>query len=217
MWDAPAMAGITLDRLKRDGYARLNLPSADDYAPHAEGNFPTPSGKCELRSSIAENGNFVVALFRQGYDGQQSGEPVDPVPHYIPPRESVQTNPELAKRYPLSLITPKSHAFLSSSFGNLPQQRRQAGEQAVTLHPDDAATFGIISGDRIRISNDRGAFEALAIVSDDIRQGVVVAPVGYWRSLSRSNSTVHALTSTRYADLGNAPTFSDNLVTVERC
>ena len=217
MWDAPAMAGITLDRLKRDGYARLNLPSADDYAPHAEGNFPTPSGKCELRSSIAENGNFVVALFRQGYDGQQSGEPVDPVPHYIPPQESVQTNPELAKRYPLSLITPKSHAFLSSSFGNLPQQRRQAGEQAVTLHPDDAATFGIISGDRIRISNDRGAFEALAIVSDDIRQGVVVAPVGYWRSLSRSNSTVHALTSTRYADLGNAPTFSDNLVTVERC
>ncbi|WP_343528955.1 molybdopterin oxidoreductase family protein [Sphingomonas sp.] len=216
-WTAPVMDGITLERLKRDGYARLNLPSADDYAPHAKGNFPTPSGKCELKSSIAEKGNFVVALFRQGYDGQQSGEPVDPLPHYIPPRESRETNAELAAKYPLSLITPKSHAFLSSSFGNLPQQRRQAGEQAVTLHPDDATLRGISSGDRIRVHNDRGAFEALAIVSDDIRAGVVVAPVGYWRSLARGNATVHALTSTRYADLGNAPTFSDNLVAVERC
>lgn len=217
LWDAPQMEGITIDRLKREGYARLNLPPADAYAPHAEGNFATPSGKCEFRSSLAENGNFVLNLFRQGYDGQQPGEPVDPLPHYIPPQESQVSDPTLAARYPLSLITPKSHAFLSSSYGNLPHQRRQAGEQQVTLHPDDGARYGIAAGDRVTIRNDRGSFEAVARLSEDIRQGVVVAPAGYWPSLSTGGSSVHAITSSRYADLGRAPTFSDILVAVERC
>lgn len=217
VWDAPQMEGITIERLKRDGYARLNLPSADQYAPHAEGNFATPSGKCEFRSSLAENGNFVLGLFRQGYDGQQPGEPIDPLPKYIPPEESQEADPSLAERFPLNLITPKSHAFLSSSFGNLPHQRRQAGEQQVTLHPEDGARFGIASGDRVRVRNDRGSFEAVARLSDEIRQGVIVAPVGYWPSLSTGGSTVHAVTSSRYADLGRAPTFSDNLVAVELC
>ena len=44
-WSDPAMAGITLDGLRRTGWARLNLPPADQYAPHAEGNFPTPFGQ----------------------------------------------------------------------------------------------------------------------------------------------------------------------------
>ena len=47
-WNAPLMQGITLSNLKEKGFARLNIPSADKYAPHAEGNFPTPSGKCEF-------------------------------------------------------------------------------------------------------------------------------------------------------------------------
>nr|WP_245405812.1 molybdopterin oxidoreductase family protein [Sphingobium sp. Sx8-8] len=217
LWDAPQMQGITLERLKREGYARLNLPSADEYAPHANGHFATPSGKCEFYSSMAADGNFVLGLFRQGYDGQQSGEPIDPLPHYIPPQESAESNPDLAARYPLNLITPKSHAFLSSTYGNLPHQRRQAGDQSVTLHPDDAARFGIAASDRVKIWNDRGAFEAVAQISPDIRQGVIVAPVGYWPSLNGGQATVHAITSSRYADLGKAPTFSDNLVAVERC
>lgn len=217
VWDAPQMEGITLERLRREGYARLNIPSADLYAPHAEGNFATPSGKCEFRSSIAEQGNFVLGLFRQGYDGQQSGEPVDPLPSYIPPRESAEADPELAARYPFSLITPKSHAFLSSTFGNLPHQQRQAGKQQVMLNPDDAASLGIAHGDMVRLRNDRGAFQATANLSADMRSGVVAAPVGYWPSLSAGGATVHAITSSRYADLGRAPTFSDNLVAVEKC
>jgi anaerobic selenocysteine-containing dehydrogenase len=32
-WSAPVMAGISLESLRRTGWARLNLPSADEYAP----------------------------------------------------------------------------------------------------------------------------------------------------------------------------------------
>jgi hypothetical protein len=45
-------------------------------------------------------------------------------------------------------------------------------------------------------------------------EGVVVAPLGYWSSLSRAGATVNALNPSAFADLGRAPTFSDNLVEV---
>jgi anaerobic selenocysteine-containing dehydrogenase len=216
-WTNPVLQGISLEDVRAKGYARLTVPSADDWAPHREGNFPTPTGKCEFKSTITGGGNFVVPLFRQGYNGDQDGTPVDALPHYIPPNENPQTTPALAKRYPLSLITPKSHAFLNSNYGNLPAQTAQAGEeQAVVLHPDDAAQRGIVAGAPIRVFNDRGAFEAFATISPDVMPGVVMAPAGYWHRSNRKGATVHALTPPAYADLGRAPTFSDVLVQVGR-
>lgn len=214
-WTNPVLQGITLADVKAKGYARLTVPSADDWAPHREGNFPTPTGKCEFKSTITGGGNFVLPLFRQGYNGDQDGTPVDALPHYIPPNENTQTSPALAKRYPLSLITPKSHAFLNSNYGNLPAQTAQAGEeQSVFLHPDDAERRGIVAGAPIRVFNDRGAFEAFASISPDVMPGVVMAPSGYWHRSNRKGATVHALTPPAYADLGRAPTFSDALVQV---
>jgi len=214
-WTNPVLQGITLEDVKAKGYARLTMPSADDWAPHREGNFPTPTGKCEFKSSITGGGNFVVPLFRQGYNGDQDGTPVDALPHYIPPNENPQTTPALAKRYPLSLITPKSHAFLNSNYGNLPAQTAQADEeQSVFLHPEDAEQRGIVAGAPIRVFNDRGAFEAFASISPDVMPGVVMAPSGYWHRSNRKGATVHALTPPAYADLGRAPTFSDVLVQV---
>jgi len=214
-WTNPVLQGITLQDVKAKGYARLTVPPASDWAPHRDGNFPTPTGKCEFRSTITGGGNFVVPLFRQGYNGDQDGTPVDPLPHYIPPNENSQTAPALAKRYPLSLISPKSHAFLNSNYGNLPAQTAQAGEeQAVFLHPDDAEQRGIVAGAPIRVFNDRGAFEAFATLSPDVMPGVVMAPSGYWHRSNRKGATVHALTPPAFADLGRAPTFSDVLVQV---
>jgi anaerobic selenocysteine-containing dehydrogenase len=229
-WSSPALSGVDLDLLKRDGYARLKIGTPDTFAPHAEGKFPTASGKTEFVSSMAARGNFVLPLFRQGstqfepdgfasdrFESDQS-EPagvVDPLPTYIARRESAETNPALASRYPLSIISPKSHAFLNSCYANLPRQRRIAGEPGVTIHPEDAAKRGIAEAQAVRVFNDRGSFEALAHLSDAVRPGVLVAPLGHWRKFSRSNSTVNAANSSVLADLGNAPTFSDNLVEVE--
>ncbi|MBV8745422.1 MAG: molybdopterin-dependent oxidoreductase, partial [Xanthobacteraceae bacterium] len=66
-WASPQMQGITLDLLKEKGYMRLNVGLPDKRAPHAEGGFKTPSGKCEFKSSMAANGDFVVPVWRSGY------------------------------------------------------------------------------------------------------------------------------------------------------
>jgi anaerobic selenocysteine-containing dehydrogenase len=214
-WSAPALEGITLDMLKEKGWARLNVGTPETFAPHAEGKFPTPSGKCEFYASQAANGNFVLPLFRQGSNEFQPGGPVPPLPTYVPPRESRSTNPERARRYPLNVISPKSHAFLNSSYGNLPPQLRVAGEPAVMIHPDDAGPRRIKDGNPVKVFNDRGSFEVIARVSDEVMRGVVMANMGYWRKLSRATATVSAVNSDVLGDLGNCPTFSDTLVEVE--
>ena len=207
-WSAPAMEGITLESLRETGWARLNLPGPDAYAPHAEGNFPTPSGKTEFRSSALEAaGNFVVPLFRQLYEEFQPGGTVDPLPHYIAPRETGEV-------YPLNLLSPKSHAYINSSAGDQAMQKRVQGEQKVTIHPADAEARGITDGRYVEVSNDRGRFVALADVSDEVSLGVVVCPMGSWAKNAKDGSTVNAVNPFVFADLGNAPTFSDTRVEV---
>jgi anaerobic selenocysteine-containing dehydrogenase len=211
-WSAPALEGITLELLKEKGWARLNLPGPDEYAPHAEGNFPTASGKCEFYSSMAEQaGNFVVPVFREGYNEFQPGNAVDPLPCYVPPEDDLEGGP-----YPLKMISPKSHAFLSSQYGNMDYQRRVQGEQSVILSADDAEARGIDEGQPVRVFNERGEIQAVARIGsgDLVARGVAVCSVGQWRKLNAGAATVNAINRTAFGDMGNNPTFSDTRVEV---
>lgn len=212
-WDSPACKGIDLDYLRKHGFARLAIGMPDERAPHKNGNFPTPSGKCEFLSETAANGNFVVGPFRQMYEAFQPGEPLDTLPDYVRSRESADTNPELAKNYPLNIISPKSHAFLNSCYANMDRKLKQQGEQFVLVSEMDATTRGIKDGDQVRVFNDRGAFEGVAKLTDDVNAGVIVATVGYWRQLTKG--TVNTISSAEFVDMGHAASFSDNLVQLE--
>jgi anaerobic selenocysteine-containing dehydrogenase len=213
-WESPALEGITLEQLKEKGWMRINVGDPDKRAPHAAGNFKTPSGKCEFKASAAENGNFVVPVWRSMYEAMQPGQPVDPVPDYLPPIEARHTNAELAKRFPLNLVSPKPHAFLNTQYANERVQQLRQGEQILLVNPKDAAARNIAAGSYVRVYNDRGAFEARAEISEDVMPGLVLTNVGYWPSLNRGSSSVNAVSADRHADLGQAGTFSDNLVEV---
>ena len=211
-WDSPACDGIDLDYMKEHGFARLTVGFRDDRAPHKEGNFPTPSGKCEFQLPEGAT-NFVAAPFRQMYEGFQPGEILDRLPDYVPNRESPETNPELAKKYPLNIISPKSHAFLNSCYANMDQKIKIQGEQSVMINAVDADLRGISEGDKVQVFNDRGAFEGDARITDDVNAGIIVATLGYWRQLNMG--TVNSISSAEFVDMGHAPTFSDNLVQVK--
>jgi anaerobic selenocysteine-containing dehydrogenase len=182
------------ERLKADGWRRLNVP--DSYAPFAQGAFPTRSGKCEFWSE---------ALRAQGFD---------PLPDYVPPRESPTTNAALAARYPLAFISPPARNFLNSSFANLPQFVAEERMPHLDIHPDDARPRGIESGASVRIFNDRGALLASARVTERARRGVVVAPSVWWRKLAPGGENANGVTSQALTDMGRGPTFYDCLVEV---
>ncbi len=213
-WASPACAGFDLAYLRKHGYAHLSIGGADDRAPHREGKFPTPSGRLEFKSGIAAGGNFVAGPFRQMYEDMQGGEPLDALPDYVPSRESPQTNPALATQYPLNIVSPKSHGFLNSCYANMAQKIKGQGEQFVLISAADAGARGIKTGDTVRVFNDRGSFEGVAEITDDVNAGLVVATLGYWRQLNRG--TVNVISSAEFVNMGHAPSFSDNLVEVAR-
>lgn len=194
-FDDEKMRGIKFAELKSKGWLRLNVP--ETYAPFANGNFPTPSGKCEF---------FSASLHKQG---------LDPLPNYIPPLESKEAAPELASKYPLQVISPPAHNFLNSSFANLPSFLKLAKEPYLDIHPDDAGVRGIKDGDMVRIFNDRGAFSARARVTNKARNGVVVALSIWWKKLTKDGCNANDVTSQSLTDFGEAATFYDALVEVE--
>jgi anaerobic selenocysteine-containing dehydrogenase len=191
----PSMQGIEWESLKEKGWQRLNLP--ERFAPFAEGHFATPSGKCEFYSETAKSMGM------------------DPLPVFVPPRESARSNPALAARYPLAMISPPNRHFLNSSFANMPFAIAEAKEPTVDIHAADAAQRGIRNGDGVRVFNDRGSFSALARVGDRTREGVVVALSVWWKKLTGDGCNANEVTSQSITDIGRGATFYDCLVEVE--
>ena len=211
-WDAPACNGIDLKYLKQHGYARLDVGTKDNRVPHKEGNFPTPSGKCQL--ILRGVNNFVAAPFRQMYEGYQPGQPLPALPDYVPPRESPVDNQELAEKYPLNVISPKSHAFLNSCYANMEGKQKTQGDQFVLMNKINAEQRNINDGDMVKVFNDRGSYEGVLRLTDDVNPGIIVSTLGYWRQ--HNEGTVNSISSAEFANMGNAPTFSDNLVEVTK-
>ena len=190
--DAARAAEITFERLRDEGALRVTAPGV---ARFANGGFPTAGGRLRL---------LAPELAEQG---------ADPLVGYVPPHELEDA--ELAKRYPLALLSPASRHVLNSTFSSLPWHRARLGPPQVHLHPLDAGERGIESGAQVRVHNDRGAFRAEAVVDDGARPGVAFTFKQQWPKLLGPGRHVNATIPERDADLGGSPTFHDNRVQIE--
>ncbi len=183
--------GITFESLSETGYARVD--DLRGTAPHAHGGFPTPDGKLHIT---------VPSLAAEG---------LDPIPGYTPSFEG--GDHELAKRFPLILISPAQRFFLNSTFADLPGHLKMTGEPTVFLNAEDAAERSIEPGDAVEVANDRGAFPCVAAIHPLARRGVAWSYKVYWAK-DTGGLNVNATTPVRDADMGGSPTFHDNRVDV---
>ena len=187
-WSSAKLAGDSLASIRQAGWTRLKIADA----PYAEGGFPTPSGRCEFYSE---------RLLAMG---------LDPLPNYLSPYEAPN------QQFPLSCISPPARNFMNSTFVNVESLRARDPEQACMIHPQDALDRGIEQGSKVRVFNERGAFEARADVSDRTRPGLVAAWGVWWHKLTAGGRNVNAVTGQGLTDLGRGPTFYDCRVEVER-
>ncbi len=178
---------VSFDELRANGWVKLPLPDA----PFAEGGFPTVSGKCIIDSAVFG------------------------VPDHVPNYESAASAPELSQRFPLAMISPPARNFLNSSFVNVKSLRDIEGEPVLEIHAADAQPRGIVSGQPVRVFNDRGSYVCTARLSPRARPGVVNGLGIWWRKLGADGSNVNEVTHQRLTDIGRAPSFYDCLVQVE--
>jgi anaerobic selenocysteine-containing dehydrogenase len=182
------MAGIDLATLRAKGPQRLRVGTP--FAPFKEGGF---FGQAGGKAKLAGHGG---------------------APLYAPPREVAESHAPSSDG-PLAFISPPAHHFLNSSFANLEFARGAEKGPELEIHPEDAALRKIESGHRVKVYNDRGAFEAVARVTESVKRGVVAAPSIWWLGATPTGRNANAVTSQALTDLGGGATFYDCAVFVQ--
>jgi biotin/methionine sulfoxide reductase len=173
-WRTGPMASLgdfpSFDEFWRQG--SIDLPVSDtsvlleafradpDRAP-----LNTPSGKIEI---------FSETIDGFGYD-DCPGHPA-----WLEPAEWLGAS--LAGRFPLHLIAnnPKTRLHSQLDVGAFSQSSKVQGREPIRLHPDNAESRGIRDGDVVRVFNERGSCLAGAVVTPDVRPGVVQLSTGAW-------------------------------------
>jgi len=135
-----------------------------EFKKYEKRGFATNTGKFELFSTVLE---------KLGYD---------PLPYFAEPPESPVSKPEVAKDYPLILITggrnvPQYHSeHRQIAMG----MRERHPDPIVDINTETAQKLGINNGDWVYIETRRGRIKQKAHVTDGIRPDVVNCEASWW-------------------------------------
>ena len=126
--------------------------------------FNTPSGKIEFTSG---------RLARHGYD---------PLPDFVEPPMSPYSTPELAREYPLILVSgTRSVEFYSTLGIEVPRLRKRRPYPTLEMSPEAARHYGLTAGEWVEISaptTERSIVRKVALV-EGMHPSVVNAE-GLW-------------------------------------
>jgi len=148
-------------------------PASENWNKHEQGllrqdkkpGYQTPSGKLEIYASILE----------------ESG--LDPLPKFSYPPESPEMTPDLAKEYPLILITGSrelNFPFFHTQYHYVPWLREIAPFPRVLIHPQTAAELGLKEADWAWIETRQGKTRLVVRISKRIHPKVISACHAWW-------------------------------------
>ncbi len=168
-------SGLTRQQLEKEHPEGMFY--IEDSKKYQGGTYRTPSGKIEIYSeTLAENG-------------------YDPLPCYIEPSQSAISSPELAKHYPVILMTgTRIPQYTHTQLRNLPTLRKQAQEPIAEVNPATAKKYGIADGDMISIVTPKATINMKAQTVEELAPGIVSIPHGW------SEANANRLTSADVRD-----------------
>ena len=136
---------------------------------------------------------------------------------FSPAPRQLQFEVQPNEMYPFRLISPPGPFILNTSMGNIPSVIKMAGgEPQVIINPVDAKPLGIEDGDHVHVTSANGSILRRAIVSQDAKEGVLVALGQWWPKLSPDGKGLNEITDERLTDLGGGSTFGNPVVRVEK-
>ena len=182
---------VSWEEFEKKGYYIIPVP--EDYKPTPALRWFYEGRECDT----PDPGNPNKGTERAGRLGTYSGKiefvsqslkenfPDDeerpPLPHYIPSWEGPES--ELARKYPLQLITPHPrysfhthHDKHSPWLSDIPAHRVFKNGyhwQPIRMNAQDADARGIRHGDIVRVLNDRGSVLGVAQITERVIPGTV--------------------------------------------
>ena len=174
--DKAKAVGLSWDRLKEEGYIHILKPETPVYM-HGEGfSFPTPTKRGEFyRENVAP-----IADVGKDFDKKREA-----LPCWNPPYEAWTQDAggfkksAAAEKYPLIFTSKRPKFRVHTQYSSNPWLLELWKEPVVTIHPNDAASRGIKTGDVMKIFNDRGYVVVKAAVNPANRPGVLVIDHGW--------------------------------------
>jgi len=180
------------------------------YLQHIEG-FPA-----EVNINSIQSGEYISSRFAKGCQSIWHTDDIkfrfsDPSQHENDRLATLKPtlefeNEAIKQLFPLCLITPPSVKLLNSTFG----ERYPDIQPEVLIHPKDAESKGIKTGDRVILENQRGKISRMAKVTDYTPAGLLVAEGIYWET--ETFGGINALTSQQTTDLGGGSTFHESRI-----
>ncbi|MDP2917048.1 MAG: molybdopterin-dependent oxidoreductase, partial [Dehalococcoidia bacterium] len=127
--------------------------------------FNTPSGKCELWASVMEKFNL------------------NPIPTFGWPKECYETTPEIAREYPIILMTGSrelNYPFFHSQYHQVPRLREMLPFPMMLINPKLADELGIKHRDWAWVQTKNGRSRFKAEVTERIHPKMVSVPHSWW-------------------------------------
>lgn len=159
--------GMTFDEFREAGllYDTMDYKKYEKglLRPDGQAGFDTPTGKVELYSTVLE----LCGL--------------DPLPYFEEPPESPVSTPEIARDYPLVLITgARTWGFFHSEHRQIPLLRKMNPDPITEIHPETAAELKIRDGDWVFIESKYGRCRQRAKLTAGIHPSVISSQHAWW-------------------------------------
>lgn len=151
---------LTLKQIEEHPEGMFYAPKA--YELYKKTGFKTPSGKIEIYSETLAQAGF------------------DPLPTHREPSRSPVSTPDIAKEYPLIMITgTRIREYIHTQLRNVPAVRELSPEPVAELHPAAAGKYGIVDGKEMIVETKEGSIKLMAKLTPDIAEKVISVPHGW--------------------------------------
>jgi anaerobic selenocysteine-containing dehydrogenase len=165
------------------------------YLKYEQAGFGTPTGKVELYSTIMEDFGY------------------DPLPKYVEPPQSFVTSRELAKNFPMILISHRNRNLYQSQGRQIQAVRRKSPHPVAQLNPQKAGELGVNDGDWVRVETPSGKARFKCQYFPGIDPRVVSTEFAWWfpEKPAEEPSLHGAWESNINAILDEGPDFRDSM------
>lgn len=176
---------FTFEELEAKGFMKMKAMPVDD--------FKTPSGKIEFYSQLAE---------KDGISALPAG--IDVI------KEQAEKNAD--GKYPIRLITGNHRLLTHSQNHNMVKDRVK---HVIEISETDAAKRNIETGGMVRLKNEMNEMVIEAKISKNLPQGVALAFVGPWASLSGDKKSINCMTTDEVQSFGGNSAYNSTFLEIE--